>query len=477
MQCQYDQYVRDRYLVVYEQYRCITGRDEFRDSQRLQEERLNITCTPPQNLSASRRARHKYLTCMSLSDDTHQAKRQKIEQDTPMTDSISSRPTVDPAIFQKLQESIDRDAAFKDEIRDVTKELDSIYRQITVVLSQCHSASSKDLQHILETSRPHFQAQQSKISDLANISSKMPYYKFNGMYSSQVQNASFSAVFAHWLGLNLLGSGTLAPGNLLTIEEVATVLGAKVNVGDEDVFHLTTEEYLHSLISLINEMSRLAVNSVTIGEHQRPLLISKFVKDLFAAFQILNLKNDNLRRRYDSIKYDVKKVEEVVYDLSLRGLTSDPDNAGLPAKPVVADSYLKVKALTETAKMPSRGSAHAAGYDMYASEATTIAPQGRALVSTGLSIAVPADCYARVAPRSGLAVKNGIQTGAGVVDSDYRGEVRVLLFNQSTTEFVVNVGDRIAQLVLERVYTPEVQQTDNLEESIRGAGGFGSTGN
>ena len=104
-----------------------------------------------------------------------------------------------------------------------------------------------------------------------------------------------------------------------------------------DVFHLTIEEYLHSLISLIEELARLAVNSVTLGDYHRPLEISRFVKDLHAGFQILNLKNDTLRRRSDSIKYNVssvviwkehklmcilqvKKIEDVVYDLSLRNL-------------------------------------------------------------------------------------------------------------------------------------------------------------
>ena len=72
-----------------------------------------------------------------------------------------------------------------------------------------------------------------------------------------------------------------------------------------DVFHMTIEEYLHSLISLIEELARLAVNSVTLGDYHRPLEISRFVKDLHAGFQLLNLKNDNLRKRSDSIKYNV----------------------------------------------------------------------------------------------------------------------------------------------------------------------------
>lgn len=82
----------------------------------------------------------------------------------------------------------------------------------------------------------------------------------------------------------------------------------------------------------------------------------------------------------------------------------------------------------------------------------------------------------RIAPRSGLASKNFIDTGAGVIDADYRGQVKVLLFNHAETDFEVNEGDRVAQLIIERIYTPEIQVVEELEESVRGEGGFGSTG-
>jgi dUTP pyrophosphatase len=82
----------------------------------------------------------------------------------------------------------------------------------------------------------------------------------------------------------------------------------------------------------------------------------------------------------------------------------------------------------------------------------------------------------RIAPRSGLASKHMIDTGAGVIDADYRGQVKVLLFNHGDNDFEVKEGDRVAQLVLERIYTPEVMEVQVLEESIRGEGGFGSTG-
>ena len=92
------------------------------------------------------------------------------------------------------------------------------------------------------------------------------------------------------------------------------------------------------------------------------------------------------------------------------------------------------------------------------------------------AIAVPHDCYGRIAPRSGLAHKHFIDTLAGVIDADYRGNVGVILANHSKVDFEVKHGDRIAQLILERIYTPEVVECDDLDATDRGAGGFGSTG-
>lgn len=113
---------------------------------------------------------------------------------------------------------------------------------------------------------------------------------------------------------------------------------------------------------------------------------------------------------------------------------------------------------------------------MYAAHATSVPARGKVLVATDLAVAVPPGTYGRIAPRSGLAAKHMIDTGAGVIDADYRGEIKILLFNHSEVDFPISEGDRIAQLVLEKIVTPEVQEVDNLEESVRGTGGFGSTG-
>ncbi len=132
--------------------------------------------------------------------------------------------------------------------------------------------------------------------------------------------------------------------------------------------------------------------------------------------------------------------------------------------------------LSEHATLPVRGSRLAAGYDLAAAHDCVVPANGKALVKTDLAIAVPEDCYGRIAPRSGLAWKKFIDTGAGVIDADYRGNVGVLLFNHAPDDFDVKRGDRVAQLILERIFTPEVMEVNDLDESERGAGGFGSTG-
>ena len=136
---------------------------------------------------------------------------------------------------------------------------------------------------------------------------------------------------------------------------------------------------------------------------------------------------------------------------------------------------LEVKLHSDKAQVPTRGSPDAAGYDLYSAEDTVVPARGKITVDTQISIATPPGTYGRIAPRSGLAAKNMITTGAGVIDADYRGIVFVLLFNHSDKDLEVKEGDRVAQLILEKIATPEVEQVDNLDETVRGNQGFGST--
>lgn len=139
-------------------------------------------------------------------------------------------------------------------------------------------------------------------------------------------------------------------------------------------------------------------------------------------------------------------------------------------------SQLQVRLLSDDATVPTRGTQHAAGYDLSSAEFNEVPARGRKLIKTDIAVAVPSGTYARVAPRSGLAFKHGIDVMAGVIDEDYRGAVGVILYNTSDEPFSVSVGDRIAQLILEKIETPEVTVVEELDETDRGEGGFGSTG-
>jgi dUTP pyrophosphatase len=138
---------------------------------------------------------------------------------------------------------------------------------------------------------------------------------------------------------------------------------------------------------------------------------------------------------------------------------------------------LCVKKLSPNASLPVRATPRAAGYDLFASASLEIPSRGKALVPTDISICIPHGTYARIAPRSGLAHKHFIDVGAGVIDEDYRGPVGVILFNFGEQSFQVQQGDRIAQLILERIESEAtVEEVQELPDTERGEGGFGSTG-
>ena len=138
---------------------------------------------------------------------------------------------------------------------------------------------------------------------------------------------------------------------------------------------------------------------------------------------------------------------------------------------------LRVKRLHDNATIPTRGTLGSVGYDLACIEDFVLETQSRVLVATGLGFQLPPNVYGRVAPRSGLTVKHGVHIGAGVIDPDYMGEVKVAMFNLGLEPVYFKRGDRIAQLILERYETPDIQEVDVLMSTTRGDGGFGSTGN
>ena len=138
---------------------------------------------------------------------------------------------------------------------------------------------------------------------------------------------------------------------------------------------------------------------------------------------------------------------------------------------------IQIKKLSDKAKIPSQASKSAAGYDLYAAEEVLVNTLGRKLVKTNISISIPEGYYGRIAPRSGLAYKNGIDVLAGVIDSDYRGDIGVILFNTDhNLDFEVNVGDRIAQIIIEKCHSVNWETVETLDSTVRSEGGFGSSG-
>jgi dUTP pyrophosphatase len=137
---------------------------------------------------------------------------------------------------------------------------------------------------------------------------------------------------------------------------------------------------------------------------------------------------------------------------------------------------LRFKQLDPSAVLPKRGSVLAAGLDLCGIEDLEIAPKQRVMARTGLAVAIPPGFYGRVAPRSGLAAKNGLDVLAGVIDSDYRGEIVCVLYNTGDEIIKLPAGSKICQLIIEQIITPEAAWATDLDETARGAGGFGSTG-
>uniref|UniRef100_A0A7M4DZ23 Translin n=1 Tax=Crocodylus porosus TaxID=8502 RepID=A0A7M4DZ23_CROPO len=220
------------------------------------------------------------------------------------------------------------------EIRKVVQTLEQTAREILTLLQGVHQgAGFQDIPKKCQKAREHFGAVKTQ---LASLKTKFPadqYYRFHEHWRFVLQRLVFLAAFVIYLETE----------TLVTREAVAEILG--IEADREKGFHLDIEDYLSGILTFASELgrcygsiahfsccriiwSRLAVNSVTAGDYSRPLRISTFINELDSGFRLLNLKNDSLRKRYDGLKYDVKKIEEVVYDLSIRGLNKETSGAG-----------------------------------------------------------------------------------------------------------------------------------------------------
>ena len=158
-------------------------------------------------------------------------------------------------------------------------------------------------------------------------------------------------------------------------------------------------------------------------------------------------------------------------------VTDDYNSTSFPEKVVVSNEpVLKSKKLHKDAILPTRAHKTDAGYDLYALENTTVCQNTHQLVKTGISLEIPEGYAGLIWPRSGLSYKYGLDVFAGVIDSGYRGDVGVILYNSHSSVYNVEAGDRIAQILFQKVENFQLIEVNSLDDAHRGDGGFGSTG-
>ena len=163
------------------------------------------------------------------------------------------------------------------------------------------------------------------------------------------------------------------------------------------------------------------------------------------------------------------------FQISLVQIGHDQEDEGYESDISEQDDSLRIKVLSSKAKMPAKGSRMAAGHDLYAMEVVFILVKGQTLVDIGLAIGLPGGTYARIAPRSGLAKKKRINVGGGVIDADYTREVKVILMNHGTQDCLIQAGERMAQIIVEKINTETAVQVEHLANTDHGTKGFGST--
>ncbi|KYK60589.1 Translin family protein [Drechmeria coniospora] len=239
----------------------------------------------------------------------------------------SQAPLLDPSIFAYLESKIEEETQVRETLTAIVQRLEKAVATAQGLLSRVHSTPRSQYPTLVAQVEAAVKDEAVVIAELNEVASKHPYYQYNAKWSRAMQNAIGTVVYCAWLGgfpKESTASTQQEVGRLLSLEEVGAIFSVPANLKDRDSFHLTIEEYLLSLTDLTQDLSRLATNSVTHGDLSLPLTIATFIKDLFAGFQLLNLKNDILRKRADAVKYDVKRVEDVVYDLCLRGLVARP---------------------------------------------------------------------------------------------------------------------------------------------------------
>uniref|UniRef100_A0A7N0R9E4 Translin family protein n=1 Tax=Kalanchoe fedtschenkoi TaxID=63787 RepID=A0A7N0R9E4_KALFE len=215
--------------------------------------------------------------------------------------------------FDDFRQQLDASGSLRDRIKAVVVDIESATRLIHANLLLVHQ--SRPIPEVLEKAKTHIDVLKGLYRNLAAIMGECPgeYYRYQGEWRSETQTVVSLLAYMHWL----------ETGNLLLHNEAEGKLEL-----DPAGFGLDIEEYLIGICFMSNELPRYVVNQVTTGDYDCPRKVLKFLTDLHAAFRMLNLRNDFLRKKFDGMKYDLRKVEEVYYDVKIRGLAVTGDTDG-----------------------------------------------------------------------------------------------------------------------------------------------------
>lgn len=209
--------------------------------------------------------------------------------------------------FEDFRSSLQESSVLRERIRAVAMEIESVARIIHSNLLLVHQ--SRPVSEVLEKAKGQVALLKQHYSQLSEVVRECPgqYYRYHGDWRTETQTVVSLLAFMHWL----------ETGTLLLHNEAEEKLG--LNVSD---FGVDIEDYLTGICLMSNELPRYVVNRVTAGDYDCPRQVLKFVTDLHAAFRMLNLRNDFLRKKFDGMKYDLRKIEEVYYDVKIRGLAT-----------------------------------------------------------------------------------------------------------------------------------------------------------
>ncbi|KAF8397718.1 hypothetical protein HHK36_016640 [Tetracentron sinense] len=213
--------------------------------------------------------------------------------------------------FEDFRLHLEESGSLRERIRAVAAEMESANRIMHSSLLLVHQ--SRSVPEVLEKAKGQIVVLKELFNRLAEILRECPgqHYRYHGDWKSETQTMISLLAFLHWL----------ETGNLLMHHEAEEKLGLDASEFGPDI-----EDYLIGVCFMSNELPRYVVNQVTTGNYDCPRKVLKFLTDLHAAFRMLNLRNDFLRKKFDGMKYDLRRVEEVYYDVKIRGLTTNDDS-------------------------------------------------------------------------------------------------------------------------------------------------------